>query len=47
MAWTEAQMNAFVFWPTGDGERQSSVFAEEVVPAASESLARLNAADPG
>jgi alkanesulfonate monooxygenase SsuD/methylene tetrahydromethanopterin reductase-like flavin-dependent oxidoreductase (luciferase family) len=43
----DAQMNAFVFWPTGDRERQSSLFAEEVVPAARESLARLNAADPG
>jgi hypothetical protein len=34
-------MNAFVFWPTGDRERQSSLFAEEVVPAARELLARL------
>ncbi|MFZ0192918.1 MAG: LLM class flavin-dependent oxidoreductase, partial [Streptosporangiaceae bacterium] len=38
---TDAQMNAFVFWPTGDRERQSSLFAEEVVPAVRESLARL------
>jgi alkanesulfonate monooxygenase SsuD/methylene tetrahydromethanopterin reductase-like flavin-dependent oxidoreductase (luciferase family) len=38
---TDAQMNAFVFWPSGDRERQSSLFAEEVVPAARESLARL------
>jgi hypothetical protein len=37
----DAQMNAFVFWPTGDRERQSRLFAEEVVPAARESLARL------
>jgi alkanesulfonate monooxygenase SsuD/methylene tetrahydromethanopterin reductase-like flavin-dependent oxidoreductase (luciferase family) len=29
----EHQMNTFVFWPTGDRERQSRVFAEEVVPA--------------
>jgi alkanesulfonate monooxygenase SsuD/methylene tetrahydromethanopterin reductase-like flavin-dependent oxidoreductase (luciferase family) len=29
----EHQMNAFVFWPTGDRERQSRVFADEVVPA--------------
>ncbi len=29
----ESQMNAFVFWPSGDRERQSRVFAEEVVPA--------------
>ena len=26
-------MNAFVFWPTGDRERQSRIFAEQVVPA--------------
>ena len=37
---TESQMNAFVFWPTGDRERQSRLFAEQVVPAARESLAR-------
>jgi len=43
----DAQMNAFVFWPTGDRERQSRLFAEEVVPAARESLARLSAAGPG
>ena len=30
---TESGMNAFVFWPSGDRERQSRVFAEEVVPA--------------
>ena len=35
---TESQMNAFVFWPTGDRERQSRLFAEQVVPAARESL---------
>jgi alkanesulfonate monooxygenase SsuD/methylene tetrahydromethanopterin reductase-like flavin-dependent oxidoreductase (luciferase family) len=29
----EQQMNVFVFWPSGDRERQSRVFAEEVVPA--------------
>ena len=38
---TESQMNAFVFWPTSDRERQSRLFAEQVVPAARESLARL------
>ena len=32
-------MNAFVFWPSGDRERQSRIFAEEVVPAAREALA--------
>ena len=31
-------MNAFVFWPSGDRERQSRIFAEEVVPAAREAL---------
>ncbi len=31
--YTESQMNTFVFWPSGDRERQSRVFAEEVVPA--------------
>ena len=32
----EARMNAFVFWPAGDRERQSRLFAEEVVPAVRE-----------
>ena len=35
----EQQMNAFVFWPSGDTERQSRIFAEEVVPATREALA--------
>ena len=30
-----------VFWPSGDRERQSRLFAEQVVPAVRESLARL------
>jgi hypothetical protein len=34
----ESQMNAFVFWPTGDRERQSRLFAEQVVPAVRESI---------
>lgn len=34
----EHQMNAFVFWPSRDRERQSHVFAEEVVPAVREAL---------
>ena len=38
---TESQMNAFVFWPSGDRERQSRLFAEQVVPAVRESLTRL------
>jgi len=38
---TESQMNAFVLWPSGDRERQSRLFAEQVVPAVRESLARL------
>ena len=41
---TESQMNAFVFWPSGDRERQSRLFAEQVVPAVRESLARLDRA---
>ncbi len=36
--YTDYQMNAFVFWPSGDRERQSRVFAEEVVPAVREAL---------
>ena len=36
--YTDQQMNAFVFWPSGDRERQSRIFAEEVVPAAREAL---------
>jgi alkanesulfonate monooxygenase SsuD/methylene tetrahydromethanopterin reductase-like flavin-dependent oxidoreductase (luciferase family) len=36
--YTDYQMNAFVFWPSGDRERQSRIFAEEVVPAAREAL---------
>jgi alkanesulfonate monooxygenase SsuD/methylene tetrahydromethanopterin reductase-like flavin-dependent oxidoreductase (luciferase family) len=31
--YAESQMNVFVFWPSGDRERQSRVFAEQVVPA--------------
>ncbi len=34
----DAQMNAFVFWPTSDRERQSRLFAEEVVPAARQAI---------
>ena len=30
---TESGMNAFVYWPSGDRERQSRIFAAEVVPA--------------
>jgi len=37
--YTDYQMNAFVYWPSGDRERQSRMFAEEVVPAAREALA--------
>jgi alkanesulfonate monooxygenase SsuD/methylene tetrahydromethanopterin reductase-like flavin-dependent oxidoreductase (luciferase family) len=36
--YTESQMNTFVFWPTGDRERQSQIFAQEVVPAVREAL---------
>ena len=34
--YTDYQMNAFVFWPSEDRERQSRIFAEEVVPGARE-----------
>ncbi|WP_049570456.1 LLM class flavin-dependent oxidoreductase [Streptomyces sp. SBT349] len=37
--YTDHGMNAFVFWPSRDRERQSHVFAEEVVPAVRERLA--------
>jgi len=36
---TRRRMNAFVFWPSGDRERQSRIFAEEVVPAVRAALA--------
>jgi alkanesulfonate monooxygenase SsuD/methylene tetrahydromethanopterin reductase-like flavin-dependent oxidoreductase (luciferase family) len=36
--YTESQMNAFVFWPAGDRERQSDIFAQEVVPAVREAV---------
>jgi hypothetical protein len=32
-------MNTFVFWPEDDRERQSRVFAEDVVPAVRAALA--------
>jgi alkanesulfonate monooxygenase SsuD/methylene tetrahydromethanopterin reductase-like flavin-dependent oxidoreductase (luciferase family) len=35
----DSQMNAFVFWPSGDRERQSRLFAEQVVPAARRAIA--------
>jgi alkanesulfonate monooxygenase SsuD/methylene tetrahydromethanopterin reductase-like flavin-dependent oxidoreductase (luciferase family) len=38
--YTDSQMNTFVFWPSSDRERQSRVFAEEVVPAVREILER-------
>ena len=37
--YTDSQMNTFVFWPSGDRERQSRLFAEEVVPSVREALA--------
>ena len=36
--YTESQMNTFMFWPAGDRERQSQIFAQEVVPAVREAL---------
>ena len=38
---SESQMNAFVFWPSRDRERQSVMFAEQVVPATRAALAGL------
>jgi alkanesulfonate monooxygenase SsuD/methylene tetrahydromethanopterin reductase-like flavin-dependent oxidoreductase (luciferase family) len=43
--YTDDQMNTFVFWPSGDRERQSRVFAEEVVPATREALGAGRAPD--
>jgi hypothetical protein len=37
--YSEYQMNTFIFWPSGDRERQSRIFAEEVVPPARQALA--------
>ncbi|MFC6016927.1 LLM class flavin-dependent oxidoreductase [Plantactinospora solaniradicis] len=31
--YTAQRLNTFVFWPNGDREQQSRIFAEEVVPA--------------
>ena len=41
--YTEYQMNTFIFWPSGDRERQSRIFAEEVVPATRQALASATA----
>ena len=38
MLYTDVGMDTFVFWPSGDRERQSHIFAEEIVPAAREAL---------
>ena len=38
---TQSRMNAFVFWPSGDRERQSRLFAEQVVPAVRKNLAGI------
>jgi alkanesulfonate monooxygenase SsuD/methylene tetrahydromethanopterin reductase-like flavin-dependent oxidoreductase (luciferase family) len=35
---TDFQMNTFVYWPSGDRERQSHIFAEEVAPAVRKAL---------
>jgi hypothetical protein len=32
------QMNAFIYWPSADRERQSRIFAEQVVPLAREAI---------
>jgi alkanesulfonate monooxygenase SsuD/methylene tetrahydromethanopterin reductase-like flavin-dependent oxidoreductase (luciferase family) len=41
--YTDYQMNTFVYWPTGDEERQSQLFAEEVVPAVRDALTTVTA----
>ena len=41
--YTDYQMNTFVYWPSGDRERQSRIFAEDVVPAAREALTSATA----
>jgi hypothetical protein len=41
--YTDYQMNTFIYWPSGDRERQSRIFAEDVVPAAREALASATA----
>lgn len=37
--YTDRGMDTFVFWPSRDRERQSRIFAEEVVPAVREAVA--------
>ena len=37
--YTDSQMNTFIFWPSADRDRQSRVFAEEVVPVVREAVA--------
>ena len=39
MLYTDYQMNTSVFWPEDDRERQSRIFAEDVVPAVRAALA--------
>jgi hypothetical protein len=38
ITWLAARTSRVLFWPSGDRERQSRIFAEEVVPAAREAL---------
>lgn len=39
MLYTDYEMNTFVFWPEDDRERQSRIFAADVVPAVRAALA--------
>ena len=39
--YTDFRMNTFVYWPSGDRERKSHVFAEQVVTAVREALAGM------
>jgi alkanesulfonate monooxygenase SsuD/methylene tetrahydromethanopterin reductase-like flavin-dependent oxidoreductase (luciferase family) len=41
--YTDYQMNAFIYWPTGDRERQAQLFAEQVVPGVREAFAEVAA----
>jgi alkanesulfonate monooxygenase SsuD/methylene tetrahydromethanopterin reductase-like flavin-dependent oxidoreductase (luciferase family) len=41
--YTDFRMNTFVFWPSGDRERQSGIFAEQVVPAVRDALGHTGA----
>jgi alkanesulfonate monooxygenase SsuD/methylene tetrahydromethanopterin reductase-like flavin-dependent oxidoreductase (luciferase family) len=41
--YADYQMNTFIYWPTGDRERQAQLFAEQVVPGVREAFAEVAA----